>query len=395
MKKRWVLLLSFILVLQICGFRAPVYGAETAAAGSGGPVGIWKLIEMTSNGETAKREDLEMYESMGMVAYMEVRGDNTFTLSFFGSDTEGTWDDVSFVSEGDPIPYTLDKEVLTLEKDDTAMKFERTTLEAIYAILGYRDDVLDKNVQYSKDPQTLLDTDDVTVKITGYKADLTGFTATIHCENKTEHKMLISSKNDFANKYKIQPIWAFTLEAKESKDTDYVIKPADLAKCGISAVDEILLDVTVIDEDTWDVLADSGDIAVYPTGKKPEEIKAPDRTPVENEKILADTDDFTFIMQGGGEDPVYGYVINCYFENKTDKPLTFMWSKTSVNQTDTSFYYADESLPGTRGYSKGFIMKNELEEKEIEEVKELGFTLQVYNSDSYEKVFEEAFTYEP
>ena len=429
MKRIWALLLAVILSLQLCGLCSPVFGAgtdaasnesktasaeneaksgsaenaktaspaETAPAKTGSPVGVWKLTEMNSDGQITSKEDLEKLELVNMVFYMELLDGGKAFISGFGEDMEGTWDESSITFNDTPVPYTFDKDkgTISFEQNSSKMTFERSTIEAIHAILGYVEGVLDETVQYSKEEQVLLDSEEASVRITGYKADPTGFTALIHCENKTDHDLMISTGNSYLNKYKIEPIWAVTLDAKESEDSAMVFKTPDIAKCGISAIDEMILSVNVIDAEKWESLGDSENITVYPTGKKAEEIKVPDRTPAKDEKVLVDNDDFAFIIQGAGENLLLGYCADCYFENKTDKPLTFMWTKSQLNGTDISSYYAEESLPGTRGYSQAAFMKSSLEEKQIGEVKEIKFTLQVYDTDTYNKIFEEELTCTP
>ncbi|MBQ2641948.1 MAG: hypothetical protein IJG15_08125, partial [Lachnospiraceae bacterium] len=97
---------------------------------------------------------------------------------------------------------------------------------------------------------------------------------------------------------------------------------------------------------------------------------------------------------------ILGYGVNCYFENKTDKMLTVTWNSTKVNGQDVIAYYAEEILPGCRGYSKALFLDASLEEKGISEnadVKEIAGTLKVYTSDEKTPatIVEQEFTYAP
>ena len=422
MKKKGTFFLTVILSFLLCGLCFPVYGADPAAApekaGSAvtaettaeapapsgpdhvtaendSPVGVWKLIEMDTNGEITDREKLEAIESMNMVMYMEFKSDGTFSISGFGEDMEGTWDESSLSANDNAVPYTIEKDTIILQKDSSKMTFERTTIEEIYAILGYQEGILDESIEYSKKEQTILDTKYAAARITGYNADPSGFTITIRCENKTNHRIMISTGNTAINRCMISPTWVASLDAEESRDTPMIFKTTDLAKCGISAADEVILTIKTIDPENYEILGENTVVALYPTGKKAEEIKAPDHTPSEGEKVLVGNDDFTFAIQGAGEDALLGYCADCYIENKTGKPLTFMWTKSRINGTDISSYYAEEALPGTRGYSRAAFMQSALEDNKIEEIKEIKFTLQVLEKDTYNKIYEEELTWIP
>lgn len=393
-KKNAALIISAVLV--ILAVQPGVVLAASQAEGTG-IVGIWKIVEMSSPEGTTTKEDLEKIEAAGTAMYLDIREGGTLTASGFGNDTEGTWDEKAITMSGQPIPYVVEDSSLTLTGDDMTMVFERTTIEVIYDILGYKEGVLDETVQYSKEEKVLLDEKEVSVKIVGYKADMTGFTVDFLCENKVENKLIVSAGTTVVNKYAINTTWAVSLNAKETKDAKLTFRPADLEKCGISAVDELILILKVTDQTEWKQLNDGVQVDVYPSGKKPEDIKAAERIPVENEEILVDNKDFLFILQGAGTDPILGYIVNYFYENKTDSKLTFMWSKCSINGQEITIYSAEEALPGTKGYYTAFVQTSKLEEKGIEKVEEIKFTLSSYDHSEKvsRKIFEEEFTYKP
>lgn len=404
MKRLLRVLLSVILVLQICvtGVRAGSVAAaeEGTEKAETGAAGFWKLTEMKSGEETVTREQLASYEKMGAVIYMEFREDGTFLISGVSQEPmSGTWDEKAVMVQGNSIPYTLDKNEIRIEVEENHMVFERVDRDTLYGLLGYKEGILDETVKYSEEEQVLLDTEDIQAKITGYEADLTGFAVKVHCENKSGHKVIVSAPICVLNKYSINPNWALALAAGESKDTSIVFSPIELEKCGISSVDELILRLKVVDSENWTTMIENEQFTFYPTGKKAEEIRAEDRKPAEKEQIVLDNDVCTFILQGAAEEPNLGYGISCYVENKSDIPLTFLWSGSSVNGTDAASLYAVELLPGTRGYSKGYFLKATLEEKEIkvEDIREIRATLSIYNREGEfpESVASQEFTYTP
>ena len=426
-KMRWVRrVLSLALVLQLCLAGAVAAGAaepwtaglketgkaakavEAAAAegtetqtASNPAVGLWKLSGMTGSEGAISQEELKAYEEAGVVIYMEMNEDGTVVIHGLTEDQAvGTWDDKAVTVNGSPASYTLDGDRLTLQIAEDSMEFERTTQDAVFALLGYKAGVLDEKVEYSKEEQTILDTDDVLIKITGYQANMKGFTVKLHCENKGDKKLVVNADNSVLNKNEIDPTWAVILDAKETKDTEMTFSPLDLEKCGITAVDEIILRMQVADSDAWTMLTEDAMATVYPTGKKAEDIKAADRKPMDKEVVVVDNDDCTFILQGATDKEILGYGVNCYFENKTDKMLTVTWYSTKVNGQEVTAYYGEEFLPGSRGYSKALFLETSLAEKGITDnadIKEIAGTIKVHSTDEKtpETIVEQEFTYAP
>lgn len=395
MKKLLSLLLSAALVLQICGVM--VWGA---AEGETGPVGFWSLIEMTMDGETMTREELEKFADYGLVIYMEIREDKTVTISGMGTAAlTGTWDEQTVTIEESPVPYQLEGDIFSLSMNGNSLIFERTTMEAIYDKLGYRTDVLDESVEYSKEEQTLVDQDGISAKITGYQADMSGFTVSVKCENQSDHGVLLSTEKCVLNKYAIDPTWALSLEAGESKESSLSFSAVEIAKCGFSSVDEIIFSMKAIDSSTYSTILEKEIVTVYPTGKKAEDIVVTDRTPVENEEVVVDDENCTFILQGAGEQPGVGYGVSCYFENKSDRELTFIWSNSTLNGKDVTAFYALSVLPGTRGYNKAYFLSGSLESEDLsaDEITEVKATLRIYDTVEGvpETLLEKEFSYTP
>ena len=112
-------------------------------------------------------------------------------MSIFGQESRGTWDENEILLNGVPDTYILEGDTLTIQESTDEMIFERSSQEAIDGILGYKADVLDESVSYLDKEETILETEDVSLTITGYKADKTGFHVFLRCENKTDHKCTI------------------------------------------------------------------------------------------------------------------------------------------------------------------------------------------------------------
>ena len=358
--------------------------------------GIWKLSEMKQGDEVYGEDEIAYLDQMKMVFYLDVHEDGTIS-AFMGDESTGTWDESSITINDTPVPYTLEGSTLSLANEEVSMTFERSSQETINEIMGYQDGVLDETVVYEQEEKTILDTDSAAVTVTGYKAGPSGFKVMMRCENKTESNIVISTATCVINKYQLQPSWAVQIKPGETEESELICSTPDLGKCGISAADELILTLQVADSDNWSMLTDGETVTLYPTGKTAEEITVPDRTPEENEKVLVDNEYCTFSILSAGDDPLLGYGVNCYFENKTDHTLTFMWESSSMNGQDMVSYFAEEAMPGVRGYAYALYLDSGMEEAGIEEVTEVGFTLKVIDADADvpAALVDEAFTYQP
>ena len=384
----------------------PAAPAQPAAQPAPAPApkpaaGVWKLTQMTLGESTITTESLKESEALGEVCYMELREDGTATFYNLPDDEDGagTWDAASIVLDSGAAAYTLgaDNNTLNLQAYGSTMAFERTTREAVYAILGYKEGVLDANVKYVQEDKKILSTDDVRVKITGYKADMKGFTVKLHCDNKGEHKTVISADNSAVNKYNIETAWSVSLGKDESCDSEILFPVLELEKLGITAVDELTLRLSVYDGKDGDVLSENSIATVYPTGKKADQVVAPERKPVDKEAVVVNEAACTFILQGPVQKDAVASSIPCYIENKTDKVISLVLENSTVNGQPVEGFVSMEILPGTRGYSSVLYMQDALAAKGITDITGIAATLKVYSrqESSLELVSEAAVNYAP
>ena len=385
---------------------APAQPAAQAAQPAPAPApkpaaGVWKLTQMTLGESTITTESLKESEALGEVCYMELREDGTATFYNLPDDEDGagTWDAASIVLDSGAAAYTLgaDNNTLNLQAYGSTMAFERTTREAVYAILGYKEGVLDANVKYVQEDKKILSTDDVRVKITGYKADMKGFTVKLHCDNKGEHKTVISADNSAVNKYNIETAWSVSLAKEESCDSEMLFPVLELEKLGITAVDELTLRLSVYDGKDGDVLSENSISTVYPTGKKADQVVAPERKPVDKEAVVVNDAACTFILQGPVQKDAVSSSIPCYIENKTDKVISLVLENSTVNGQPVEGFVGMEILPGTRGYSSVLYMQDALAAKGITDITGIAATFKVYarQESSLELVSEAAVNYAP
>lgn len=115
------------------------------------------------------------------------------------------------------------------------------------------------------------------------------------------------------------------------------------------------------------------------------------------EIVLVDNGDMTFKITAVENDPVWGYTLKVFLENKTDKELMFTFDSTSVNGFMSDPYWAETVAAGKKSNSSVYWLSDSFEENGIENVEEITFTLRVYDNADWmaDDILNETFTVHP
>lgn len=392
MKRIASLFLAFVMICMVCAVSVPVYADDFDKA-----VGVWKLEEMSGD-NTMSKEDLKEYERLGVAMYLKLRKDGTCKFSLYGDTMEGTWSEYGIVLDNAWFTYILDGDKLVLDNQDGSdMIFTRSSMDEIYKILGYQKGILDEDVHYSTKEKKILDTDTASVVITGYKADMTGFTVSMRCKNKTRNEITIGLDKCVLNKYIFHPEWSETLDKRETVETKMRIIPAEIAKTGISVVDEMILQMHLSNATNGRTIKKGIMATVYPTGRKADQVRTPLRKPVENEYRILVNNTCAYIIQGIDPEDTRGLAVNCYLENRSKGTLNFVWSDVTIDGKPAKTVYEESVLPGTIGYSDVIFLKSELEGTgiNISDISTIKGKLRIYDKTKTtpQLVQEKEFTY--
>lgn len=100
-------------------------------------------------------------------------------------------------------------------------------------------------------------------------------------------------------------------------------------------------------------------------------------------QVLADNEDVTFTVTGVDAENIWGYTLNVFIENKTDKTLMFSVDSVSVNGFMCDPFWACEVAPGMKANEEISFSESDFEKNGIETVTEITFTLRVYDSNDW------------
>lgn len=115
------------------------------------------------------------------------------------------------------------------------------------------------------------------------------------------------------------------------------------------------------------------------------------------EIILVDNQDVTFKITSVENDPVWGYTLKVFLENKTDKELMFTLDNTSVNGFMCDPFWAESVAAGKRSNTSISWFSSDFEENGIETVTDITFSLRAYDNADWtaDDILNETFTVNP
>lgn len=95
------------------------------------------------------------------------------------------------------------------------------------------------------------------------------------------------------------------------------------------------------------------------------------------EKILADTDEFTIIITDCVTDSTTGFTMNAYLVNKTENPIEFRVTASALNNKDMHPAFTQEVKPGESLAAPMNWSADKLSERRVTEVTEVKIELEV------------------
>lgn len=115
------------------------------------------------------------------------------------------------------------------------------------------------------------------------------------------------------------------------------------------------------------------------------------------EILLVDNEQVTVKIIGIENDPIWGYTLKAFVENKTDKELMFTVQNVSVNGFMCDPYWAVSVDAGKKSNTSISWLESDLEKNGIDKVEEITFTLRVYDSNDWlaDDIVKETFTVKP
>lgn len=226
----------------------------------------------------------------------------------------------------------------------------------------------------------VVDNEECVIRITDFREDpVWGWVLDAQLENKDDsdsYMFAISSAS--INGVQIEPLFASSVAPGKQAKEQIVLSDTSLNGQDIGLYSDIELHFRVYDAEDWteDPVAEPS-IHIYPYGAEKAQRYVRQAQP--GDQVLAENDAVSVTVTGFTQDPIWGYTVQLFLVNKTDKSVMFTVEDASVNGFMADPLYAASVGPGNCAFSTMSWSDSTLEELEITKVEELEFTLRVYD----------------
>lgn len=240
-----------------------------------------------------------------------------------------------------------------------------------------------KHEEIDFDEVVVIDNGECSIHITSIEPDGShGYTLKAALENKsTEKTYMFAVEGAAVDGLQCDPFFASEVAAGKKSIDSISFSDSNLEKNGISFTD-IELTFRVYDSNDWsaDNVAEET-IHIYPFGQ--ENAQLFERSLQSSDNVIIDNDSITVTVIGYEEDDIWGYTVNMYLQNKTEKEIMFSADEVSINGYMSDPFWASSVLPGKSAFSAMSWSNSTLEESEIKSVEEIEFLFRAYDANNW------------
>lgn len=232
--------------------------------------------------------------------------------------------------------------------------------------------------------QTIVDNDACTIRITGVDpGNMWGYTLKAALENKSTDKTYMFSITSAAvNGVQSDPLFATEVAPGKKANSEISFMDSSLRDNGIIDFTDIELSFRVYDSNDWTAASVAEEtVHIYPYGEA-QAIPFVRQTE-SSDLVILDNEFLTVTVTGYDAENMWGYAVNLFLENKSDKEIMFSISEASINGYMADPFYATSVRPGKCAFSSITWFDSTLEENDITEVEEIEFSLRAYDANDW------------
>lgn len=245
--------------------------------------------------------------------------------------------------------------------------------------------------------QVVYEDNGVKFEITGADIDgFWGYTWKVYLENNTDKTLMYSMDSVSVNGMMCDPFWSSEVSPGKKENTEVSWGDSALSENGIEEVTQVEFKLRIYDSNDYMAEPIVEDVfIVYPKGES--EAVTVERNSQEGDIVLFDTDTCSMTVTGFNPDDLFGYAVEVYIVNKTDKSLMFSVDSASINGFMADPFWASDVAAGKKSLSSISWADSTLEENGIDNVEEIELAVKVYDDDDYtgEYFVDDTFTINP
>lgn len=232
--------------------------------------------------------------------------------------------------------------------------------------------------------QKLVDNDILTFTVDGiYQDEAIGYGVKVIINNKSGNNIIVSWDDVVMNGWMCDPSWIAEVAAGTQTESVVEIDASLLGSSDISKLTDISFALRVYKESDYKLTSVfKGQFNVYPYGEAAASKEM--RTPKDDDKVVVDDANCSFVVVESENDPERGYKVKIYLNNKSGSDIICDIESASIDGKEADPYWSCFLNKGTQSYSELFWETEELSKAGINTsaVSEIKLKLKVYKYDS-------------
>ncbi len=216
------------------------------------------------------------------------------------------------------------------------------------------------------------------IRITGIQEDsIWGYTLNVAMENRSPDTTYMFSLSSAAvNGVECTTLFGEEIAPGKKSNGEITLADSTLKENGVSPFTDIELSFRVYDSNDWlaDAVAEET-VHVYPYGEENATVFTRESQPEDN--VILDIDQASVTVTGYRDDSIWGYTVDLFLVNKTDREIMVSVDETSVNGYMLDPLFAHSVPAGKCAFTSMSWADTTLEENQITQVEEIEFRLKV------------------
>lgn len=202
-------------------------------------------------------------------------------------------------------------------------------------------------------------------------------------ENDSDKNIGIQCNTLVVNNYMIYDLFSSDIAAGKKDNETITLLSSSLEEAGINTISEIDISFHVYDSESYDTLFDTDEVSIktsaYGTVEQPA---------LDTGKELVNKDGVRIVGKYVTEDSIWGAGVLLFIENKSDKDILVQCDNMSINGYMVTPYFSSQVNKGRMALDTITILSSDLEENNIDEVKDLELNFNIVDPDSYDTIYE-------
>lgn len=203
-------------------------------------------------------------------------------------------------------------------------------------------------------------------------------------ENSGEKNVTVQVRNMSVNGIMMEPMFSCDVAAGKSANDGITFMNTELEKAGIEIIQNMEFSFHVFDSESWDTIFDTENIylATSADGAGEQAVDDAGQLVLEQEGISIT------IKEVESEDSFWGTDIYVYIKNESEQNVTVQARSVSINGIMVEPVFSCEVAAGKKAYDTITFLESDLTENGIESIDELELSFSVFNTDSWDTIFD-------